>query len=130
MGVSANNLMNRQYHKVPRLVTVFAKVTGAANVGADGYTINIGTNLLASVARSAEGTMVVTTKFPWSQLVGCQIMPDRLDLARPRYSSDSASAGTVTIQWEQEANKTTDTDPDGTVFFMRLDFNVVAPVAK
>lgn len=124
MGVSAQNLFNRSYHKVPRHLTVFAKITAAADVQANGYTIDLGKDFLASVTRSAEGIMVVTTKMPWKQLIGCEIMPDTLSLARPRYTSNSSSGQTVTFTWEQEANKTTDTDPDGTVFWLRLDFNI------
>lgn len=124
MSVSVNNLFNRQYHKIPKLLTVYAKVTPKADVEADGYTVNLGTDLIASVARGAEGVMVVTTKFPWTQLVGCEVTPAVLSLARPRYTSSSASAQTVTFTWETEADKTTDLDPDATVFFMRLDFNL------
>lgn len=128
MAQSAPSLFNRSYHKVPRHLTVYAKIVAAADVNANGYSISIGSDLISSVTKSAEGIMVVTTKFQWKELIGCEIMPDKLSLSRPRYTSDSASAQTVTFTWEQEANKTTDTDPDGTTFFLRLDFNLAGTV--
>jgi hypothetical protein len=129
MAISAQNLNNRSYHKVNRLVTIFARITGAADIGLNGYTINYGNDLIASATRSAEGRLRIITKFPWRELVGVSaLLNNNTTLAT--YVSDTPSTQTVLIGFDAFADGTTDTDPDGAVIFLRLDFNISAVGVK
>lgn len=69
MGVSIGSLFNRSYHKVPRKVDIYLKITGAADVEANGFTVNYGTDLVSSVVRQAEGVIDITFKFPINNLL-------------------------------------------------------------
>jgi hypothetical protein len=127
MAVSALNLYNRSYHKIPRHVTVFLKLTAKADVQADGYTINYGNDLVASAVRNGEGILDVTTKFPWKDMVGVSICTST-NLCHANFTSATASTGVVKFTFEAFADGTTDKDPDAAVIFIRMDFNTCGSV--
>lgn len=123
MSVSAHNLFNRAYHKVPRCLTVHLKVTAASDVNASGYTINYGSDLVSSVAKNGEGIIDITTSFPWKELVCCQVQNSNAAYLY-EYVSDVSSTGIVKLNVEALADGTTQNDPDSDVFFVTLVFNL------
>lgn len=125
---NASNLFNRSYHKVPRKVDVFLKITGAADVNANGYTINYGSDLVSTVAKNGEGVIDITTKFGWSELVGCQVTCSDAAFVI-EYTSDTASSSLVKLTSESLADGTTNADPDSAVIFVHLTFNTSSTVA-
>lgn len=127
MAVSALNLYNRSYHKIPRHVTVFLKLTAAADVQANGYTINYGNDLVASAVRQAEGVLDVTTKFPWKEMVGVSVCSST-NLCHATWTSATASTGVVRFSFDAFADGTTNKDPDSDVIFIRMDFNTCGSV--
>lgn len=122
MSFSSIRWNNRTYHKNPRRTVVDLVFTGAADVDANGYTINIGNDVVSSVAKSGEGVIVITTKFPWNELTGVSAFTN--DKTKElEYSADNATAATVTLKSVNQSDHDTAVDPDSVKIFTTLTFN-------
>lgn len=109
---------NRQYTTQADVVTVYLKITGAADVAADGYTINSGTAHVASVARSDEGQITVTMTDTYNgflgiQNLGCSIADTDLQFV----SETVASTKTIIFKTITGASAA---DPDAGVLYLGL----------
>lgn len=127
---SATNFFNRSYHKIPRKVEVDLKITGAADVNADGYTINVGSDLVGTVAKNGEGVIDITTNFGWSQLTSISVF-NKVKTFKLNYTSDTAASSLVKITSVNDAGGTAHgnaADPDADVIFVRMTFNTSSVV--
>ncbi len=134
MSVSAQNLFNRTYHKVPRKIEVFLKVTAAADVDASGYTINYGSDLVSTVVKNTEGVMDITPSFPITDLVGLSVVGTQTTAVTGNFTSVTTGASPlVKITFNDNSDATTNgaaTDPDSNVIFVTMVFNTSGVATK
>jgi hypothetical protein len=97
-------------------VVLFAKITAAADVDANGYTVSNGGEVVTSVAKTAEGKARVTLSDSYFELLGVCGMVSRTDCDMLYDSEDVNGATPYVDVIFQDAG--TDTDPDSATIFL------------
>ena len=92
---------------------LYFRFTGAADVAADGFTINEGGEYISAVARLAEGTITVTFRDTWNAVLGVNGSSNTAD-SQLVLTSDSINDTTPTLVLRHEVAGS-DTDADGAI---------------
>jgi len=100
---------------------LFAKITGKADVEANGYTITDGGEVIASAVRAAEGQITLTLGQKWAALLGvdfdCSINDQIFVVTANTVSTDKTISVTCRPHGDSGC---ADTDPDAAVIGMRI----------
>jgi hypothetical protein len=100
---------------------ICAKLTGAAAVHTDGYTVTDGGEEIASAARSAEGAITITLRHKWVALLGVDVTCSLPDYTWTKTSETVATTKTIVITGRlQSAGASASTDPDSGVIDLRI----------
>lgn len=109
----------------PECVFETVKITGAADVDADGYTITTNPgNIVSTVAKASVGTITITLAQAWAGIEQVLVSADVDDFT---FTVDSAvaSTGVITVTCrKQSADASADTDPDGAVLRITLQLRL------
>jgi len=123
--MASRQLSDRVRAGVNELVFVELKVTGAADVNANGYTVDRGGGYVATVARGGEGVMNVTLRDPWPALLMCAVTISKADTV-PSLSAESVAASkTFSVTFTTAGSAA---DPDSAVIRLLLAFSNSATV--
>lgn len=114
MNPTAVPFSNKQISQYPDELTIHFKFTAAADVAANGYTVNKGAGFISSVTRSAEGVIVITLKDKYPSLLGATLHCSKDDTYLVLDSEAVLASGTVT--WTARTGGA-DVDPDSAVFY-------------
>jgi hypothetical protein len=100
---------------------LFAKITGAADVEANGYTITDGGEVIASAVRAAEGQITITLGQKWAALLGvdfdCSIDDQIFVVTANTVSTTKTISITTRLHGDSGC---ADIDPDAAVIGMRI----------
>ena len=111
-------MASRNFHRPslttePGVVTVFCRFTGAADVQANGYTLNDGSAFVTSITRQAEGEFRVLLSNNYSALLGAYCIANVADTIFHIESEDVDSATTPYVDIiAVTAGSATDPDSD------------------
>jgi hypothetical protein len=125
MAVSVQNLFHQIFHKIPRRLDVCLKFTGAADVDADGYTINYGNDVVASVVKNGEGVIDITLKGPVNAIPFVSVGGKSLKTYDVVVTSVTVGATPVVkLTVNVMSDHSTATDPDNGVFYVFMVCNL------
>jgi hypothetical protein len=101
-------------------VCIFCRVTAAADVAANGYTVlsTIGGDKVASVARSAEGIAVITLRDKYAAFLGLDYDISRDNVLITKDAETVATTKLITVTFRTTAGA--DADPDSAVINLRI----------
>jgi hypothetical protein len=119
-------MANRNFPSGPvrasdELVMISLRATGAADVQANGYTLNDGAQYVASVARTAEGIARITLRDTYHRFLGASVVPSIARIPAISAQAPQAAGGaTVDITFFNDAGAAS--DPDSAVLYIVLSF--------
>jgi len=114
---NAGRIFSNEYE--PWLIC--AKITAAAAIHTDGYTVTDGGEEVASVARGGEGSIVITLRHKWVALLGVDVACSINDYTFTLASNLVSTSKTITMTSRlQSAGASASTDPDSAVLDLRI----------
>lgn len=99
-------------------VAIFGKITAAADVAANGYTVTEGGEFITSVTRTAEGVARILLSDTYNQLLSVQAILS-LDDYTVHYTAEDVDGSTPYIDLTFRTGAA-DTDPDSAIIFLAI----------
>jgi len=116
----ANRSFQRdQFTNEVNVVRLYAKVTGAADVQADGYTVNSGSGYISTVTRTAEGEFKCNLADSYAAFLGGNVLIGKDDSVARFTAEDVDSATAPYVQFEVFSAGSA-ADPDSAVMYIEL----------
>ena len=112
------NFQSANYTNVVDVVKIYAKITAAADVAADGYTVTTGGAYVTSVARTGEGDATITLTDGYNIMLGCVATISKADTTLQWVSEDVDATTPVILVTFVTAGSAA--DPDSAVIYLEI----------
>ena len=112
------NFYRDQYTNEANVTRIYCKVTAAADVAADGYTVAAGSGYVSSVTRTAEGTFTLDLADAYPAFLGVHATISKADTTIQFSAEDVAgTTPTVTLKTITAGSAA---DPDSATMYFEL----------